>query len=260
MHTDPEILALVALGEREAATPTDLDHIAHCAACERELAELGHLSQVGRTISDHVTLETPDPLVWDRIRAQLGFSDNFTSDLVPPRASPATPPVALAASSDVARESTPERIDRPSPRRRRLLSLALAAVLALLAGIGGTLAWQQLRPLTETVVASTTLEALPKWAGASGEATLEEDPAGTKVLVVSMVTPRPVDGIQQVWLIDRDQSSMLQVGWLTAPIERFRLPADLDISRYPIVDISVEPPDGNLQHSGDSIVRGTLDV
>jgi hypothetical protein len=85
MHTDPEILALVALGEREAATPTDLDHIAHCTACERELAELGHLSQVGRTISDHVTLETPDPLVWDRIRAQLGFSDNFTSDLVPPR-------------------------------------------------------------------------------------------------------------------------------------------------------------------------------
>ena len=261
MHTDPEVLALVALGERDAATPEELDHIAHCDACGRDVDELEHLTSVGRTISDHFTLETPSPEVWNRIRTQLGFREDFSSDLVPPAvptdsaASAATPsPVSADPEPDHAVEAAPPR------RRRRLVSLALAAVLALLAGVGGTLAWQQLRPLGETVLASTTLDALPDWTGATGQATLEEDASGRQVLVVSMVTPRPVDGIQQVWLINRDQTAMLAVGWLTAPNDRFIIPADVDISSYPVVDVSVEPPDGNEKHSGNSIVRGTLQV
>ena len=83
MHTNPEVLALVALGEQEAASSEDLDHIAHCPSCERELSELGHLSQVSRTISDHFTLETPSPAVWNRIRDQLGFGSKTTEVNVP---------------------------------------------------------------------------------------------------------------------------------------------------------------------------------
>ena len=86
MHTDPEVLALVALGERDAATPEELDHIAHCDSCGRDVDELEHLTPVGRTISDHFTLETPSPEVWNRIRDQLGFQDEFSSELVPPPA------------------------------------------------------------------------------------------------------------------------------------------------------------------------------
>lgn len=271
MHTNPEILALVALGERDAASADELNHIDHCEICGQEVTDLGNLTRVGRTISDHFTLETPSPQVWDRIRDQLGFSDEFSSDLVPP-ATKADGPSAVSAPTAAPNSSTadaappdgasvtPERLDLPPRRQRRILSLALAAGLALLAGVVGTLTWQQLRPLDQTVLTSTALDALPDWTGATGEATLEEDASGRKVLVVSMETPRPVDGIQQVWLIDREQSSMLQVGWLTAPVDRFTLPTDLDISRFPVVDVSVEQPDGNLQHSGDSIVRGTLDI
>ena len=82
-----------------------------------------------------------------------------------------------------------------------MLSLALAAGLALLAGIGGTLAWQQFTS-DDTVISSAPLEPCPTWSGAAGEATLEEDAAGRQVLVITMATPRPVDGIQQVWLAD----------------------------------------------------------
>jgi len=32
------------------------------------------------------------------------------------------------------------------------------------------------------------------------------------------------------------------------------------VADYPLVDISIEPYDGNPTHSGDSIVRGQLDV
>jgi len=274
MHTNPEVLALVALGEREAATSEDLDHIARCDSCERELSELGHLSQVGRTISDHFTLETPSPAVWNRIRDQLGFGSDFSSELVPPAVNPnraidigPTPrPTPISGAQSVVPSSPsgpadqPDGIAVPSRHKRRRLSLALAAVLALLAGIGGTLAWQRLQAPTETVVASTALAALPDWSGAAGEATLEEDPAGRKILVVTMETPRPVDGIQQVWLIDRNVSGMVPVGMLTQPIQRFVLSSDVDVSRFPVVDVSVEAPDGNPVHSGNSIVRGTFDV
>ncbi len=275
MHTNPEVLALVALGEREAATSEDLAHIAHCATCERELSELGHLSQVGRTISDHFTLETPSPAVWNRIREQLGFGSEFSSDLVPPSVGDATinhrdpvsplspvtrplvavPPLPDAGESD----STVERLDRPTPGRRRVLSLALAAGLALLAGIGGTLVWQQLTS-RESVISSAQLQALPAWSGAAGVATLEEDAAGNKVLVITMETPRPVDGIQQVWLANSGATSMTPLGPLSQPGQRFPLPKDLDVSRFPLVDISVQQPGGNPAHSGNSIVRGTLPV
>lgn len=36
------------------------------------------------------------------------------------------------------------------------------------------------------------------------------------------------------------------------------VPADIDVDQFPIVDVSVEPGDGNPVHSGNSILRGTL--
>lgn len=260
MHTNPEVLALVALGERDAASAEELDHISHCATCGREVSDLGHLSQVGRTISDHFTLETPSPEVWDRIRAQLGFDGDFSSDLLPPSGSPSFPPLTVVRTADDEPDATPERLDAPRVERRRVLSLGLAAGLALVAGVGGTLAWQRVTAAPDTVISSAPLQALPAWSGATGEATLEQDPAGNKVLVVTMVTPRPVDGIQQVWLADATATSMTPLGPLSQPEQRFVLPKDLDVNRFPLVDISVQQPGGNPQHSGDSIVRGTLPV
>ncbi len=152
-----------------------------------------------------------------------------------------------------------ERLDRPTPTRRRVLSLALAAGLALLVGVGGTLVWQQLTS-AETVISSAQLQALPDWTGAAGEVTLEEDAAGNKVLVITMVTPRPVEGIQQVWLADSTATKMTPIGPLSQAGQRFPLPKDLDVTRFPLVDISVQQPGGDPAHSGNSIARGTLPV
>jgi hypothetical protein len=45
---------------------------------------------------------------------------------------------------------------------------------------------------------------------------------------------------------------------VSAGTEELQLPADIDIGQYPIVDVSVEPMDGNPAHSGVSIARGQL--
>lgn len=258
MHTNPEVLALVALGEREAASSEELAHIAGCEACGREVTELGELKEIGRTISDHFTLETPTPEVWDRIRAELGFADGFSSDLVPPTVSPVSRPALSVVTQPAV--SAQDRHEAAPRRERRFVSLALAAVLALLAGVGGTLAWQQLSGTQETVITSSPLQALPAWSGATGTVTLEEDENGTRSLVITMVAPRPVDGIQQVWLADSTANSMTPIGPLSEPGQRFVLPENLDVERFPLVDISVQEAGGNPAHSGNSIVRGTLDV
>ena len=36
------------------------------------------------------------------------------------------------------------------------------------------------------------------------------------------------------------------------------LPAQVDVGEFPVVDVSIEPADGDPAHSGDSVVRGTL--
>jgi hypothetical protein len=261
MHTDPEVLALVALGERDAATPEELDHIAHCDACGRDVDELGHLTSVGRTISDHFTLETPSPEVWNRIRAQLGFHDDFSSQLVPPPAGTQSPTDLADPSPTVAGEAPTIDLSNSARRRkRRMLSLALAAALVLLAGVGGALVWQRLWQGGETVVSAVQLNALPDWAGATGEAQLEQDADGKRWLVVTMATPRPVDGLREVWLLKRDATAMVSVGTMGESPDRLPVPDTVDVQEFPVVDVSDEPPDGVPTHSGDSIVRGTLDV
>jgi hypothetical protein len=41
-------------------------------------------------------------------------------------------------------------------------------------------------------------------------------------------------------------------------VNEFPLPAGMDMQAFPVVDISVEQFDGDVTHSADSVVRGTL--
>ena len=207
MHTNPEVLALVALGEREAATPEELDHIAHCDG----LRPGGHRARppvAGG--SDHLRpLHAgdaqprgvgPDPGP-ARLRLRvLPLRPGATACRFDPASMPGRPVVVplprcpgdrRCASPSRLRlpdlrwidpAAAPERLDPPAPGRRRVLSLALAAVLALLAGIGGTLGLG-----SSTAVATTPssppprCEALPDaWSGATGRSPWRRTPPATR--------------------------------------------------------------------------------
>ena len=70
----------------------------------------------------------------------------------------------------------------------------------------------------------------------------------------------PANGYIEVWLINRDGKRMVSVGVLGWP----GAPGSFSISRklldegYVVVDISQEQFDGHPEHSGQSLVRGTL--
>lgn len=263
MHTNPEVLALRALGE-DVGTPAERDHIDACPTCSEEVAELARLAHVGRSATTSEALATPSPAVWERIRTELGFDQ---PDADPTRTADVSTSTnaPTATVSDIsggwggsAARSTPPRRTSAS---RRFLALAVAAALALVVGIGVGVGYerQSNRP-RERVIARAELNALPQWQGATGTAEVLADGTGNRVLVLKMSTPKPVVGTREVWLIDTQVKGMKSMGVMSDSEARFEIPRGMSLFRFPIVDVSDEPPnDPSPAHSGNSIVRGQLE-
>jgi hypothetical protein len=175
-----------------------------------------------------------------------------------------TPPVPKPSNPPQHSGSSPAPLVDLSARRRRtwLPVAAAACAVGLVGGIAGGAWWQSTRgPAPEPVIAEAQLEALPGWT-ASGSASVEEAADGRRDVVVDLAaddTPDDsADGLREVWLLRADASGLVSLGLLDGATGRFSIPAGIDLTEFPVVDVSAEPADGNPAHSGDSIVRGTL--
>ncbi|PWD51176.1 anti-sigma factor [Serinibacter arcticus] len=243
-HSDPEDLALVALGE--APSPTDAEHLDICELCRAELASLTDVVDGARVVAP---LVAPPARVWDRIAAQIADESDGAPELSPA-------PAAPVARPDDARP-LPAPVPLDARRRRARLPLLVAASAA--AGAAVVLGVQAVLPdPTPAVVqlASASLEPLPGW-DASGSAVLEEVDGGP-VLRVDLPDDVPNEGYREVWLISTDLQRLVSLGVLTGDAGSFDLPPGIDVADFAIVDISDEPVNGDPAHSGASIVRGQL--
>ena len=273
MHPSPDILALLALGET-AGTPAERDHVEACQQCRSEVADLARAVAAGRgATSEQGGLVTPPERVWQAVLTELNFRP-ADAGYVPqalPGAAPVTnrparirtngaTPEPPEAEPVGVRQSAQQPVGNRQSRSRRVVSLALAAALALVVGIGLGVGLDRLLAPRQTVLWTAQLQALPAHSGSSGEALVEQDAEGNKTLVIQFKASQPADGSREVWLIDRSVTKMQSLGHLTPSSNRFNIPADLDPRQFPVVDVSEEPPDGKPTHSGDSIVRGTLNV
>lgn len=272
-HCDPEVLALRALGE-PAGRPEDDAHLATCSACRDELAALSMTADTGRS-SGMVGLDTPSPHVWQRIQGELGLpaqvlpratteQNGHETRPVGPATRPADPGPEQPSVAPV--HQLPRRhahAGGASRRRRRVVPLLVAASLVgAVAGIGGTVLVQRLSDDAggaDTVLAQTPLDPLPSWqAGGSARVVEAADGERTLELDISVEDPTETTGFREVWLIDRDVSRLVSLGVLQGDSGSFVLPEGVDLAEYPVVDVSLEPYDGQPAHSGDSIVRGIL--
>ncbi|WP_433614027.1 anti-sigma factor domain-containing protein [Dactylosporangium sp. CA-139114] len=179
---------------------------------------------------------------------------------------PARPELAAAPGGAKAREpgGTGARKRQRSPRWRVTVTVAAAAaVVGGLLAAGGTAMWLR---RGETAAgcraqdARVTLQPLPGApAGAGGYACLRVVDGERRLVVHAEGMPVRDDADYEAWLLDRDEPTvrMEALGVLGKESE-LTVPASLDLSRYDIIDISVEPHDGNAAHSGLSMLRGTL--
>jgi anti-sigma-K factor RskA len=247
VHTNPDLLALLALGE-DVAAEEDLVHISGCPDCQSELAAYTAAAGGARRAGE-ATLVAPRPEVWQQISRELQLHD--PTAVAPAATSPAVPPPAVP----------PRGEDAPGSRGRvRLAAFVLAAALALAVGIGLGANLDRVGA-GQREVASVPLNALPAWSGSSGRAVVEEDREGNRTLVVTVTTPQPATGPREVWMTTSNADPMIAMGYLQDGQGRFPIDPSIDLQRFQLVDISQEPAgDQDFRHSGKSMLRGKLPV
>ena len=266
-HIDRENLALIALAEFDLTEP-ERQHLSECPECTLELIALQHTVAVGRSARS-VQLVDPGDRVWAGIHSALGLSETVDAT---PRLSHYEPDSEPAASEPAA---LVEPVETPGPsgivtdigsglrprgRRRNWMPVAVAAGIAgLLGGLGGGIWWQSARQQAPEprLIAEARLDPFPGW-DAAGSAYVAKTADGQREVVLDVTGVSADSDLREVWLIKADASGLISIGLLGGESGRFIIPDGVDLSQYPLVDVSAEPDDGDPQHSGDSILRGEL--
>lgn len=240
-HLDPDRLADRALGNDDPLTAAEEKHLDSCAECRDELAQLSRIAELSRRPEE--LAQVPADAIWRSIQSQLASA----------APAPARTEVAAEAAPSPAAASEPPR---RTPRPRSWLLAAAAAVVGLIIGVGVTTV--AIRDRVE-VTSSIALQALPGQAG-HGTAELIND-QGRPELRVQIDAPLTPDRYREVWLINTDGQRMYTLGVLPDDGRAtYPLPPELagQLQGFTIVDVSIEPYDGNPAHSRESQVRGTL--
>ena len=184
-------------------------------------------------------MEPPDE-VWDGIEAAIGMHEDASVSVVP--------------------------LDSRRRLPRRVLVRAAAALIVAVVGIGAFLA---LSGDSGQVIASATLAYDPVsfdalGSDARGGANLVSDDGELTIDIVEADLPFPGDGADlEVWLIrpddDGNVADLVSIGLVDpANLGSLVVPPGDDPADYYVVDISIEPRDGDASHSGRSILRGPL--
>jgi hypothetical protein len=204
----------------------------------------------------------------DAGKSDTGKSDRGKSD--PGAFGQATPGTGTSAPA----APTPLRPRKKQPGDRRgLWILGVAAGTAAGLVIGAWTAANVFGPAETPRAAPSTSEAAPTGPAAglladaslqplashsaSGEAVVQRLADGSRQLVIRL-PDEPLSGFREVWVGSSDLSKMVSLGILGNQEGSFVLPTGLDLTQYPIVDISQEPYDGDPAHSAESIARGVL--
>ena len=271
-HLDDDTIALAAIGEQ--LEPAQLDHLRACAICRAEVDSLTRVVTVARSTTAADTLTAPPADVWARIAAETGIDGALPASLDARRSGRAEAarveggPAETDGATDVAPGRTGLGVDggaRRGPADRwghaggsRTGLLVAACATGLVLGVGATLLVQAVGDQDPSVLAAASLAPLPDKSG-SGEAEVVDTASGRE-LEVSLDAELPEDAFLQVWLLSPDASRMVPVGVISGSTGHWTLPPDVVLADYPVVDVSIEPYDGNPAHSSDSIVRGSLDL
>jgi anti-sigma factor RsiW len=236
-HCTPEQLALAAL--REPLPADDAAHLESCDQCRAEVASLRRAVDALAVpeFAGSVPPVSPPPAVWAAVAAATGVA-------AAPSTADGPPPPAADGNN----------VRQLRPRRARLL-LAAAAVAVVAAGAGAIAVNRD----HDVVVASAALDPLEP-ADVSGKASVVEEKDGTRVLRIELDAPAPRGDYYEAWLADKSAVGMVSMGAVRPGTTSLPVPDGLDLAKWPTVEISVEPMDGQPGHSGVSLVRGQLDT
>jgi anti-sigma-K factor RskA len=256
LHCDEETLALVAFGE--PLDDDDRNHLKHCLRCRTELDQFQSVVTTGRSITAEDIPAQPPAGLWEGIAGELGLGAEVTPFIPDPADS--------ARRAEVVQLAQYRRQERGLRRRSTWLAVAASVVGIAIGAIGATALSGSNDP--GTVVAESQLATVPVSAGGSADITGDMsgtariyDTDGQDYVEVDARGLPEIDGYYEVWLIKGDLSGMISLGALTAGSQgRFTIPPGTDLQQFTIIDVSVEPLNGDPTHSKESVLRGSLQV
>lgn len=167
----------------------------------------------------------------------------------------------VEAEAEAVEPSAPQQATAPSNvvslRRgwKRPVAASAAAVVAL-AAVGG-LALRGGDDPTAEFVAETDLEPLTAEVKAA-HSTLERI-GDQLVLEIDAELVATGSDFHELWLLDVEATEPISLGRYEGP-GTYVVPDGVAPAQFPVVDISIEPDDGDDSHSGSSVLRGALDL
>jgi hypothetical protein len=220
------------------------EHLDECDPCRRELAVVARASA---WLQDAIRLDVVTEML-------PGSSAAESESESAPVTSADLPPLQLPRHS-----WSPARTSRRGPARphaARWLAAAAAVVLLVAGVLGGVVVGRASNDSSGTAVALHPVTGGLSVGNAAGEAKLSAS-GGMHLAVNGLPTP-PGSDFYEVWLYDPPTGRMLSVGVLPANGKgSYSLPSSLK-NTYSAVEISLEPNDGNPEHSKVSVLRGPL--
>lgn len=223
--------------------------------------EFAEVESIVRSLgTEPARLEPPPDDLWGRIAAEVDLPTAELHD----RAEPAPPSSAPRDGADV--------VPISQARRTRIAGIVGAAAAAVVLVIAGVVVFTGDSD-ADPVVAQAELtfdeqDFDPLGADAAAGAELVEHGDGSfELRLVNTDLPVPLAGREdlELWLIEPDDAAnpvdLVSLG-LVDPDDPgvFQIPAGYDPATFFVVDISVEPRDGEPTHSGRSILRGPLEI
>ncbi|MFE1784638.1 anti-sigma factor [Streptomyces sp. NPDC059506] len=279
-HTDPAMLAELALGEPSAEEAVRArQHVRECARGAAELAALEGVVRAARDASPADAPVAPPAGVWEAVAAELGLGKGREEEAADaaPAARPGTEPripqpqpepqpsesvAAGPAGGPQQAPAAPLRLPaqaRP-PRTRRSALLLAAVALAVGAALGSSATWWATGRDTAVVAAGERSVLGPLAVKrAEGTAQVADREGGARLLRISVDGLPPTKGYFEVWLMDRSHTRLVSLGTLGPDGSAvLPLPDNVDFAEYTLVDVSDQPFNGSPEHSGRSVVRGPL--
>ncbi len=203
---------------------------------------------------------------------QLEESEEFEDESEDEEGTPSTPPVVMQPPRDPERAAASRVLDEehrfePAPARARSRRGAVLAMLGVVAvivaliflltgdddesddgGSNGSPSAQNDGPAGDT-------QQLAPVNGGRGSGTVEVTDEGATVTLRGL--PDPKNGVYGIWLYSSVVSAE-QLGTLPKGSGELEVRLPGDASDYRFLDVSLEPEDGNPNHSGDSVLRAPL--
>jgi hypothetical protein len=190
----------------------------------------------------------------DAVARRLGALDPADALEPPPAGLFEAIQAELAGDPQVADDGAVIELSSRRSRRPLLMVLGAAAAIAVVVGVAGVVLRDDPGATTEQV----ELAGLPDFADVTGSATLVIDGEDRSLGVDLSTVDLPAGSHLELWLLDPSVEQLVSLGPLTGDTPH-AIPPEVDLSVTPVVDVSVEPDDGNPAHSGVSVVRGQIE-